>query len=162
VQNILKESGQAHKIVEMGIIYFENPLEKSMYDRLEKKLVAVGFEIIESEADRCVSEIKHLLTNLMVSGKFKKVNISTYLSEQQSKSYNYLSRVFSAKEGETIQEYWLQLKIQKAKELLMDEHYSICDISEVIGYSSSSHFTVQFKKATKMTPKEFRTDFLNG
>ena len=156
VQNILNDLDQEFTSVEMGMVKLERPLKRVEYNQLERKLNAVGFEIITSEADQCVAEIKQELTQLVQTGQLKKLSISVYLSEQLSKSYNYLSRIFSESEGKTIQEYWLNIKFIKAKEMLMDDKYSICDVSDALGYTTNSHFTVQFKKVTDMTPTEFR------
>ena len=48
------------------------------------------------------------------------------------------------------------IKIDKAKDLLKDHSKNITQISNYLGYSSSSHFNRIFKQITKTTPNEYR------
>ena len=45
-----------------------------------------------------------------------------------------------------------------AKELLTNTNYSLQRVSEKVGFSSSSYFSKKFKKATGMTPQQFREE----
>lgn len=49
-----------------------------------------------------------------------------------------------------------KLKIDYAKTLLIKTNYSLLDISNMLGYSSYSHFITLFKKYTKYTPHDYR------
>ena len=48
-----------------------------------------------------------------------------------------------------------KLKIDYAKTLLIKTNYSLLDISNMLGYSSYSHFITLFKKYTKYTIEIF-------
>ncbi|MBS1690543.1 MAG: helix-turn-helix transcriptional regulator, partial [Bacteroidetes bacterium] len=61
---------------------------------------------------------------------------------------------FKALVGKTIHEYQQGLRITKAKELLQQEGQSVSDVANILGYSSISHFSTAFKKATGMKPCE--------
>ncbi len=47
-------------------------------------------------------------------------------------------------------------KINKAKELLMDENYTIAEISKSCGFENAYYFSKVFKQETRTTPTEYR------
>ena len=79
------------------------------------------------------------------------------LSDKLLKDYSYLSNLFSEVEGQTIEHYFIQLKIEKAKELLVYDEITIGEIAWRLGYSSVAHLSRQFKQVTGFTPSHFKT-----
>ena len=67
----------------------------------------------------------------------------------------YLSRLFKQEMGETISEYLLRIRIEKAAQLMKEGHYKIGEISTMVGYSASSYFSIMFKKYTGYSPREY-------
>lgn len=67
----------------------------------------------------------------------------------------YLSRLFKQEMGETLSEYLLRIKIERAARLLKEDKYKIGEIAGMVGYSTSSYFSVMFKKYTGCTPREY-------
>ncbi len=67
----------------------------------------------------------------------------------------YLSRLFKQEMGETLSEYLLRIKIEKAARLLKEGRYKIGQIAKMVGYSTSSYFSVMFKKYTGFSPREY-------
>lgn len=66
----------------------------------------------------------------------------------------YLKKGFKAMFGKSINEFQQQLRIAKAKTLLQTEGLTVSDVANTLGYSSISHFSTAFKKATNMKPCE--------
>lgn len=66
----------------------------------------------------------------------------------------YLKKGFKAMFGKTINEFQQQLRISKAKKLLQTEGLTVSEVANTLGYSSISHFSTAFKKATNMKPCE--------
>ena len=58
--------------------------------------------------------------------------------------------------GMTLGQYVTQIKVDEAKRLMDVTCKSIAEIAEYLGYSSQSHFQRVFKKASGMTPGEYR------
>lgn len=71
-------------------------------------------------------------------------------------SANYINRVFKQITGETIFNYTLAFRMEKAKKMLKDPGIKLSGVSEALGYSNPSYFGMIFKKATGLTPKEYR------
>jgi AraC-like DNA-binding protein len=56
----------------------------------------------------------------------------------------------------SIHSYLQQLRLEKAKQLLLTSEMSVTDITYEIGYSHVTHFTTLFKKELGLTPTEWR------
>ncbi|HPT22057.1 MAG TPA: AraC family transcriptional regulator [Bacteroidales bacterium] len=71
-----------------------------------------------------------------------------------------LCRFFKMEMGITIFEYLNQIKTEFACNLLMDGSLSIMEVCFDSGFNNLSHFNKQFRKATGMTPSEYRKRFI--
>ena len=60
--------------------------------------------------------------------------------------------------GNSIHTYIQQLRLEKAKQLLLTTSMPVTDITYHIGYSHVTHFTTLFKKEVGVTPTEFRNN----
>lgn len=100
----------------------------------------------------------------------KLYNIQHLISSDLSKQYSIhelsrhvgindfiLKKEFKELFGKTIFEYATELRMNKARQLLLHSKKPIYEISELVGYKNSTHFTAAFKKIEGMTPKKYRT-----
>ncbi|GFZ33190.1 AraC family transcriptional regulator [Clostridium zeae] len=69
---------------------------------------------------------------------------------------SYYSEWFKNKMKVSPIEYIQNLRVKKAKALLLNSNFTILQISQMIGYEHNSSFTRIFKYLEKMTPAEFR------
>ncbi len=76
------------------------------------------------------------------------------LSRRVAMNECYLKKGFKTLTGKTINEYQQELRISKAKELLQQQGQTVSDVAGALGYSSISHFSTAFKKATGLKPCE--------
>ncbi len=88
-------------------------------------------------------------------------NISNPLSPEElaaslNMSYTWFRRIFKQYTGLAPAQYIVQLKIQKAKELLSVSNKTIKEIALELGFESFDYFSTVFKRQTRMTPSEFR------
>ena len=83
------------------------------------------------------------------------VNVSE-IAEHCHISERTLLRRFKYATSYTPKQYIIQLKIEKAKQLMEQGQVSIDEISEEIGYSDTSNFIKVFKKFSGITPSEFK------
>ena len=79
-----------------------------------------------------------------------------YIADQFYISKYYLSHLFKEKSGFTVIEYINNKRIMEAQGLLNNSNYNITDIAYRVGFNNSTHFWRTFKKATGLTPSEFR------
>ena len=71
-------------------------------------------------------------------------------------SKSYLFRIFKAKTGKTIMAYFIELKINQAKQLLRENELSVREISEKLAFNSPDYFTKTFKRITGFTPLAYK------
>lgn len=69
---------------------------------------------------------------------------------------SYFSELFRRETGVTVTQYILEQKINAAKSMISGG-VEFSRISEMLGFSSQSHFCSRFKSVTGMTPGEYRT-----
>lgn len=71
----------------------------------------------------------------------------------------YLSRLFKTETGMAFSEYVNKLKIEEASSLLLFTEYTDLEISNLLCFSSQSHFIKVFRKFTGTTPKEYKKQY---
>jgi two-component system response regulator YesN len=79
------------------------------------------------------------------------------LAEMVYLTPSYLSKLFRTETGETITDYLISVRMDRAKALLRDEHaLKTYEVGEKVGYADPAYFNKIFKKVVGCTPKEFR------
>ncbi len=100
-----------------------------------------------------------------IIGKAKEVLEETYMqddislnsvAEMVGMSPSYFSSIFSKESGKTFVEYLTEIRMEKAKELLMCSSMKTSDIGHSVGYKDSHYFSYIFKKKQGCSPKEYR------
>ena len=84
------------------------------------------------------------------------------LCEALGYSKSYIARLFKARTGFTVMDYYINLKIGEAKHLLLETHMNIDTIAGSLCFESPQYFSKVFKKRTGMTPKYFRNKIFKG
>lgn len=78
------------------------------------------------------------------------------LAEKHYVSYSFFRKMFKKYTGVSPGQYHLQLRITRAKELLISSDKSIKEISYELGFQSIFYFSNLFKKKEGVTPSHFR------
>lgn len=78
------------------------------------------------------------------------------IAEDNNVGYSYFRRMFKKYTGISPKQYLLQLKMMRAKELLVSSNLSIKEISFELGFQSIFYFSRIFKEKTGMNPSELR------
>jgi YesN/AraC family two-component response regulator len=81
------------------------------------------------------------------------------LAAEFSLSVSYISRYFKEQTDRNITDFVNHLRIDQAKQLLLDDSRSVKEIVTLIGYSDVSSFIRKFKLLVGMTPGEYRKVF---
>lgn len=76
------------------------------------------------------------------------------LSDKVFISRNHLSIIFKNMTGETFNNYLTRVRIEKARELLLERNMLVYEVAERVGYKNIPYFSTLFKKITGMNPTE--------
>ena len=158
-QNILNQNIDYHLIIEE--IYnkmteegknIKKMKEISIYDIDKWVIEACG--ILNNNAsndNNVISEIK----NYIYANYHENISLEE-LSQKVYLNHVYLGKLFKDKAGENFSDFLLKVRMEKAKELLMNIGYKVYEVGELVGYKSMKHFYRVFKAYTGYTPTEYK------
>jgi AraC-like DNA-binding protein len=157
VKEELKKIGLHFIIVDLGEIEIMENISDEKRALLRKGLANSGLELMDDKKAILIEKIKNVIIEMVhYSDEMPKVNYSDYISEKLNHDYTYLSNIFSEVKGMTIQQFIINHKIERAKELLLYDEFNLTEISYKLNYSSVAHLSNQFKKVTGLTPSHFK------
>lgn len=107
--------------------------KKSRNIRLKDQMIAY-LEAVSSNPDLCLVAV----------------------ADQFNMSEAYLSQFFKEQTGVNFSEYLERLRMDKAKELLMESRYSVNEISCKVGYSSTNTFGRAFKRVHGVSATSYK------
>lgn len=103
-------------------------------------------------SNKIVDSIKNILN--------EKLDLSTSINLNEISyklgfSKSYIKSQFKKQTGCSIIQYYIDLKIDKAKKLLSQQKFTVSEIADALGFSSVYYFSRQFKLHTDMSPTEY-------
>lgn len=157
VQSVLEEMGIPFSRIELGFAELDINLSEDETLQLNAALNRFELSLMSDRKKILTERIKVLilewLRNAQKEGALK---LSAMINQQMSYDYTYLANLFSEVEGTTIERFYIENRIERAKELMIYEGMSTKEVTYELHYSSVSHFSLQFKKVTGYTPAEFK------
>lgn len=157
VENELKLLGLHAVVVELGVAEIVEDISAETRSKLRSNLLKTGLELLDDKRSILIESIKNVIIEMIHhSDELPANNYSEYISAKLNYDYTYLSNIFSAVRGVTIQQYIIINKIERVKELLLYDQMSLTEIAHKLHYSSVAHLSNQFKKITGLTPSFFR------
>ena len=82
------------------------------------------------------------------------------LAEEFHLNPQYISQLFKNEIGVNFLSYLTNIRMEKAKKLLLSTSISVAEVAEKSGYGDYRVFTKVFKKSEGITPSQYRRDFL--
>jgi len=157
VEKAFQEAGYFPVSISLGEVETKETIRQEDLKVLNKKLLDLGFEIIDDSKAQLIEKIKNIIIGLVhYDQDDEHLNYSILIESKLNRDYNYLSSLFSSVEGITIEKYVINQKIERVKELLVYGELTLSEIAFQMGYSSVAHLSNQFKKVTGLTPSHFK------
>jgi AraC family transcriptional regulator len=145
------------KEVALGEVELEKPLTSKQSEQFNSRLKELGFELLDDQKQKQIEVVKNLLIQKVQQGEIPEhFSISEFLSKSLKKDYINITRLFSEVESTTIEQFFILQKIEKVKEWLAYNEFTLSEIAWKLGYSSVAHLSAQFKKITGLTPSDFK------
>lgn len=146
------------QIDELGIDFILDQTVVLSLDRLEEWSMSVLGKLQselsvkeESTKSFIVKQVQEMvITNLSQDTTVKTIADRVFLHPV------YLSKVFKAETGESLSEWIIGMKMERALYLLKNTNKKIYEITSELGYQNPQYFSKTFKKYYGMTPQEFR------
>lgn len=155
VKGILEDLAIPYEAVGEDHIILKEGLPDHMRKTLETALLPYSIEIAQKDSDSIVEQIKNCVRMVVVSDTLRKKKLSMVLSEKLGYSYSHLSAVFSKETYTSIENFHIFIRIEKAKEMLMQGSMTLGDVAHDLDYSSVAHLSRQFKNVTGLTVSQY-------
>ena len=157
VQKIFEDENIALKSVALGEVNTQENLSKEQISTLSMQLQSQGFELLEDSTAQEIEKVKtHIISIINSMDIAEDFILSKSVSNLLHRDYSSISRNFSQVENTTLEQYFILQKIEKVKELLTYNEFSLTEIAGKLGYKSVQHLSSQFKIITGFTPSEFK------
>ena len=101
----------------------------------------------------------HGITRYLQEHLTEEISLSV-LAEEFHLNPQYISQLFKTEIGVGFLAYLTNIRMERAKKLLLTTNLSIAEVSEQSGYADYRVFTKVFKKSEGITPSQYRRDFL--
>jgi AraC family transcriptional regulator len=143
--------------ITLGEVILDHTPSDQQLTQLNQRLEALGFELLDNQKQKQIEAIKNLLIQKVQDGDIEEhFSISEFLSNSLKKDYTMMTRLFSEVESITIEQFFILQKIEKVKEWLAYDEFTLSELAWKLGYSSVAHLSAQFKKVTGLSPSEFK------
>lgn len=126
-------------------------LKISMYENN-----SIGNKDSANREERVISSIMRYMQEHLS----EEISLSV-LAQEFHLNPQYISQLFKNEIGVGFLSYLTNIRIEKAKKLLLSTALSVTEISERVGYGDYRVFTKVFKKTEGITPSQFRREFLD-
>lgn len=149
--------GQLPPVVQLSSsLFFEmreaRHLQNTKAEFLTAKLFMLYSALFESQ-EASISYAKQV-ADFIENNYMKRIYIEE-IARNLKIDRRYLSKLFRAEYGVSLQQYIIDLKMRKASELLLGG-YQVKEVADMVGYEDAFNFSKIFKKNTGFTPSGFK------
>lgn len=136
-----------------GVQMIKNYLEILLISLMRSKSEKDDMVFLKTEdlGGRFIEDVVKTLNDKL----YENISIND-ICKKTSYSKAYLFRKFKQTTGKTVLNYYLDLKIEKAKQLIRERELSVKEIAEKLSFDTPNYFSKTFKKKTGLTPLEYR------
>jgi len=103
----------------------------------------------------CYNNLVKKIIDFIKNNSHKKIKLED-MAAVVNLSPNHMHKIFKQMTNTTPNEYLINHRMKKAKELLLKEHLPIKEVSQLCGYDNICYFHYVFKRRNGITPDEFR------
>lgn len=155
VESELEKMG-LHKIsIKLGEVKIVEDISDAQREELNRSLMRSGFELLDLQKSREIEKIKNSVVELVhYSGEHLK-NFPDYLSKKLDHDYVWLNTLFFEVQNTTIENFLLNHKIERVKELLVYNKLNLADIANQLNFRNVAQLSVRFKEITGFSPSHF-------
>ncbi|MCE7054664.1 AraC family transcriptional regulator [Algoriphagus sp. AGSA1] len=155
VERELKDLDIKYKYHNSSHIELLEEIPSTLYQKLKNSLGEYGIHLKETPRDQFIQKVKDSVIEIVYGDTYQTVNTSNLIAEKLNLSYGYIANTFSAHTLNTLENYIILQKIERAKAMILSDEYTLTEIAYKLNYSSVGHLSSQFKKITGLTSTTF-------
>jgi AraC-like DNA-binding protein len=144
-------------IIGLGEIKLKNGISPETREKLKTALERSGFELLDEQEGRLLEKIKSIvIERIHYSDEDWRTSFPDYLSRRLRKDYSYLANLFYEVKNMTIQNFFINHKVERAKELLVYYKLNLTEVALQLNYRNIIHLSNQFRDVTGFSPCHFQ------
>lgn len=125
---------------------------RHLIDDLLKKILEYQTQANSDSGARIIDEVIQFLDR-----NYQDFNVSSKsIALECHISVPYLNRLFKQKTGETLAAYLKHLRLEKARQFLVDTNLSVETIARKVGFENTKYFYTLFKNEYGISPSNYR------
>lgn len=124
------------------------------------QLVSYTVHQIDKYADNNGNKLVHSIIQYINENIDQSTLSLKKISELNYANPSYVSRIFKEVTGTTFMDYLNTIRINKAKELLINSNLKIYEIAERVGIADANYFSKYFKKHTNYSPALYKDTYV--
>ncbi|MFS0576665.1 response regulator [Sporosarcina sp. 179-K 3D1 HS] len=153
---LLTLKNYAPSIIDQILLHNLNNSEQILYGLGESNSMKAAYaQAVRDYHDRNRSTFQ-LFLHYIKENFYKNITL-TDAAKTVHVSSSHLNRLLKKEYGKTFTEILLDIRIERAKELLL-KNYNVEVVSDMVGFNSAAYFAVCFKKFTGVSPSKYRSE----
>lgn len=149
--------GIAYDTNGLGEVELKKAISTEEHELISLRLKKYGIEIMDSRISILIQKTKDAIIEMInLEENIPTYKVSHYLAKKLNYSFGYISSLFSDVTYTSIGNFIILQKIERVKQLIIDDELTITQIANKLNYSSVAHLSNQFKKTTGITPSAFQ------
>lgn len=120
-------------------------------------IYALIYEIFSKSTGTSLDRLSQIRRHIKYHYMREDISVAS-ISQSFGFDRSYLYKIFKARYGIGIKDYIVKLRMEKARELLLDG-YSVSDTARIVGYGDEFNFSRGFKRYFKYPPSKCKTHF---
>lgn len=139
-------------------MFYRYPASRLMYLLYELFCMIVDIRlktVPQGEQEKYVSYVRSACLFMEENMKDEELGI-VQVAESIFLNPVYFGRVFKSVKGMSFKQYLLQIRMERAKQLLLDTSMTVTDICQEVGIPNASYFAKLFKQCTGKLPSEYK------
>ena len=140
--------------------YILKPVDYEEFgDCIDRLKISIFERNTEGEAEKGEERPISAITRYLQTHLAEEISLNT-LADEFHLNPQYISQLFKNEIGVNFLTYLTNIRMERAKKLLLSTGLSITEIAEQVGYGDYRVFTKVFKKAESVTPSKYRKDYI--
>jgi AraC-like DNA-binding protein len=145
-----------YEITIQGAVGFKIGITTQQFLTLKRRLLSHGLVLLDETESLIVDRIINTIIEVVhYSDVLPDINFTEILSNQLALSDKSIHKLFSDVMGLSFSQFILIHKIERAKELLLYENFTLTEIAAMLNYKNRQSLVAHFKKNTGLYPSYF-------